>query len=541
MRRAWQGPARCAVRAAFSGASLGVIRRALAKHSFSPLVAVLGRRSRAVPAYPMRSAVAQLQFCLCCGIVLRIINVMGWRAFAFLSVGVNAVLIALWLMLPRHPFAGSLSGAITPEEASATPARPNVVVRRQSFSWQEVESPDYPTYITNLRNIGCPEQTIRDIIIADVNSLYSRKRALELVTPEQQWWRSQPDTNVLQLASEKSRALDDERKALLTRLLGPSWESGDLVNLPRPSHPGVLLDGPVLGALPAETKQAIQDINVHSEARMQAYLDSMRQQGKTADPVELAKLRQQTRDDLARVLPPGQLEEFLLRYSQNAIDLRSEFGQLRYFNPSPEEFRAMFRATDALQQQLQLLADNTDPNSVQSRQALQAQRDTVIKNALGPERYEEYEMLHDPLYRQAVATAEQAGTPEAAQTIYQINLAAASTQDAISGNTNLSSDQKAIELKQLELDQLKANSLAMGRALPPEPPPAPQTPTRRTYTLRQGDSPAVVGMIYGIPESALRAANPNIDFSRLRPGDSIYVPRSGLNPATTPLLPQSAP
>jgi hypothetical protein len=464
---------------------------------------------------------------------------MRWRAFAMLSLGVNTVLIALWLVLPRHPFAGSLSAPVNLQEASASVPKPNVILRRQFFSWQEVESPDYPTYITNLRNIGCPEQTIRDIIIADVNALYSRKRALELVTPEQQWWRSEADTNILQVALDKTRALDDERRALLTRLLGPSWESGDLVNLPRPSRPGVLLDGPILGPLATETKQAVEDISMRSEARMQSYLDSVRQQGKAPDPVELAKLRQQTRDDLARVLAPGQLEEFLLRYSQNANDLRDEFGQLRFFNATPDEFRAIFRATDSLDRQLQSLADSSDPNSAQSRQALEAQRDNAIKIALGPDRYQEYQLLHDPLYRQAVATAQQAGTPESAQTIYQINLAAASTQDAITNNGILTADQKAIELKQLELDQLKANALATGRLLPPEPPP-PQPP-RRTYTFREGDSPAVVGMIYGIPEGAIRAANPNVDFSRLRPGDSIAIPRGGLAPTTTPVIPPVGP
>ena len=466
---------------------------------------------------------------------------MRWRAFALLSLGVNVTLICFWLVLTRHPLASALPAPGTVQDTSATANHPNVVVRRQFFSWSEVESSDYPTYIANLRNIGCPEQTIRDIIIADVNSMYSRRRALELVTPEQQWWRSDPDTNVLQIALEKSRALDDERRGLLTRLLGPSWEAGDMVNLPRPSRPGVILDGPVLGALPAETKQAIQDINVRSETRLQSYLDSVRQQGKTADPIELAKLRQQTREELAHVLPPAQLEEFLLRYSQDANSLRSEFSQLRYFNPSADEFRSIFRATDAIDQQLQLLGDSTDPNVVQSRQALTAQRDNAIKTALGPERYEEYEMLHDPLYRQAVATAQQAGNPEAAQTIYQINLASASTQDAINANTNLTADQRAIELKQLELDQLKANSLAMGKQLPPEPPPPPPPAQKRTYTLRPGDSPAVIGIIYGIPESAIRAANPNVDFSRLGPGDSINIPRSGMSPTVTPVVPSGGP
>ena len=463
---------------------------------------------------------------------------MRWRALALLSLGINLWLIAAWLMLPRHPLAGSLSTMGNFDASTVSPPKPNVVLRRQFFSWQEVETSDYPTYIANLRNIGCPEQTIRDIIIADVNALYSRRRALELVTPEQQWWRSAPDTNVLQVASEKARALDDERRTLLTRLLGPSWEAGDLMNLPRPSHPGVLLDGPVLGALPGETKQAIQEISSRSEARMQNYLDSVRQQNRSPDPVELAKLRQQTRDDLAHVLPPAQLEEFLLRYSQEAINLRTELGQLQFFDASPDEFRAVFRSTDAIDQQLQMLADSTDPNSVQSRQALETQRNNAIKTALGPARYEEYQMLHDPLYRQAVLTAQQAGTPDAAQTLYQINLAAASTQDAITTNSNLTADQKTIEMKQLELDQLKANALASGRQLPPEPPPPQPVPARRSYTIREGDSAAVVGMIYGIPESAIRSANPNVDFSRLQPGDSILIPRNGLLPTTAPLTGQ---
>lgn len=462
---------------------------------------------------------------------------MRWRGFALLSLGVNLTLIAMWLVLPQHRFAGALSAPASLEETMANPPKPNIVLRRQFFSWQEVESPDYPTYITNLRNIGCPEQTIRDIIIADVNALYSRRRATELVTPEQQWWRGEPDTNVLQIALEKAHILEDERHALLTRLLGSAWESGDLVNLPRPSRPGLVLDGPVLGTLPVETKQAIQDINARSEARIQNYLDSVRQQGKPADPVELAKLRQATRDDLARALSPGQLEEFLLRYSQDANNLRTEFSQLHFFNPSANEFRAIFRATDGLDQQMQSLADGSEPNSVQVRQALEAQRDNAIKIALGPERYAEYELLHDPLYRQAMATAQQAGTPEAVQTIYQINLAASSTQHAINGNTNLTGDQRAIELKQLELEQLKANSLAMGGQLAPEPPPPPQIPPRRTYTIRDGDSPAVVGLIYGIPESAIRAANPNVNFNRLQPGDSIAIPRTGMGPTTSPLIP----
>ena len=457
---------------------------------------------------------------------------MRWRVLALVSLGVNIALAAGFVLSTRNLYRSRSLLASTPP-SSAGQSRTNVVLRRQFFSWREVESDDYPTYIANLRDIGCPEQTIRDIIIADVNGLYTRRRALEIVTPEQQWWRTEPDSNVVQVATEKSRVLDDERRALLARLLGTNWEAGDLVNLPRPSRPGVVLDGSVLGSLPPETKQALEEINIHSQDRLQAYLDAQRREGKSPDPVELAKIRQQTRTELQKVLPPAPLEEFLLRYSENATELRAELGQLKYFNATPDEFRAVFRATDLFNEQIQLLAGATDVNSVAQRKNLEDQRENSIKLALGS-RYEEYRLLHDPLYRDAVASARQAGSPESARLIYQINLASASEVDRIRLDPNLTPEQKAIELKRLELEQLKASTAAAGQELPPDPTaPAPPRP-KKTYVVRPGDNASVVSMIHGVPVNVLRAANPNLDFARLRPGDSITIPPTSLPPKPPP-------
>src|SRR3989442_340408 len=47
------------------------------------------------------------------------------------------------------------------------------------LDWRTVESDDYKKYIANLRAVGCPEKTVRDVIIADVNELY-RQRYREL-------------------------------------------------------------------------------------------------------------------------------------------------------------------------------------------------------------------------------------------------------------------------------------------------------------------------------------------------------------------------
>jgi len=461
---------------------------------------------------------------------LQINKYMRWRVLAYVSLGANVILAAAWVLVAGYWSASPRGTAGSGQEPSGRGST-NVVVRRQFFSWHEVESVDYPTYIANLRSIGCPEPTIRDIIIADVNALYARKRATELVTPEQQWWRTEPDTNIVQAAAEKSRVLEEERRALLARLLGPTWEAGDMVNLPRPSQPGILLDGAVLGPLPPETKQALQEVSVRSQERLDAYLAAQRSEGKEPDPVELARLRQQTRLELQRILSPAQLEEFLLRYSQNATNLRADFGQLRFFNPTADEFRAMFQATDTLDQQIQMLANATDPNGLAQRKALEDQRENAIKIALGAKRYEEYRLLQDPIYRDAVAIAQQVGTPEAARAIYAVNLTTASEQQRIRADSSLTAEQKAIELKKLELEQLQANTVATGGELPPEP--APQPPPRRTHLIRPGDSAAVVALLYGVPVSAIRAANPRVDLNKLKPGESLYIPPT--------LLPNSLP
>ncbi len=462
---------------------------------------------------------------------------MRWRVYLFISLALNFLLAVGWSVSTRTNW--WRGGRSTTKPATNAPGliRTNVVVHRQYFTWREVESDDYPTYISNLRDIRCPEQTIRDIIIADVNALYARRRAMEILTPEQQWWRAEPDTNVVQLAVAKSRELEQERRELLTRLLGPGWESGDLVGLPRPSRPAIPLDGPVLGALPDDVKQRVQEISARTQERIESYLESQRQAGKPVDAVELAKLRQQTRLELAAVLSPLQLEEFLLRYSQNAGALRAELGQLKYFEASPDEFRAIFRATDVFDQQLQLLGNATDPNSVAMRRALEEQRLTAIRNTLGPERFEQYQLLHDPVYRDAFAAAVAAGAPESALTLYQINQAATQELARIRANTNLTEELRAVELKKAELEQLHAIAQAVGQEPLPEPPMPPKPPPAKVHVLKPGEGLSFLARLYGVNPGDLRTANPNLNLDNLKPGDSVKVPISLLPPGT-PLPPQ---
>jgi len=386
---------------------------------------------------------------------------MRGRVLLWVSLGLN---IALAVMLVR--FSPGVTDrnavlAVTPPPIdSPRTYKTNVVVRRQNFTWDEIESADFPTYIAKLRAIGCPEATIRDIIVADVNQLFARRRATEVITAEQKWWYSEPDPEVTQMASEKLKALEAERRTLLSTLLGPDWESS---YYPYPAHPdGSALDGPILGALPPQTKQAVRDIESRAAERRQNYLDSLQKEGKQPDPAELAKMRQQTRAELAQALNPEQLEEYLLRHSSQAGSLRSELHGLAN---TPDQFRALFRLTDPIDQQLQLLSNTNDAAIAARRQELEKQRDQGMQQMLGTDDYKQYKLRQDALYREVQAVAQQAGTPaDKIVPLYEISRATEQERQRIRNDATLSDEQKEQALETVQAAQQKSWRKLLGDA-----------------------------------------------------------------------------
>ena len=94
---------------------------------------------------------------------------MRGRVLLWFSLALNAALAAmLWyffwysprIVTDRNPI--SAAASLSPDGAKVY--KTNVVVRRQNFTWDQIESPDYATYIAKLRAIGCPEATEADSI-----------------------------------------------------------------------------------------------------------------------------------------------------------------------------------------------------------------------------------------------------------------------------------------------------------------------------------------------------------------------------------------
>lgn len=377
-----------------------------------------------------------------------------------ISLAANVILAVVWLRTARPTAIYRLD---PPERRPVQtnllrPIRTNLIVQPHLLSWRDIESEEYPAYIRNLRAFGCPEATIRDIIVSDVNELFARRRATEIVSPSQQWWRWEPELDVVERSIEQQDALDRERRNLLTQLLGPGWEtSGAAIES---LTAGLTLDGPLLGELAPATKQAVRDLERRSREQRDAHIAARREQGQKPDPAELARLRRETREELGRLLTPAQLEEYLLRYSDNASALRRT---LPGFETSADEFRALFRATDPYDLELAVLADATDAASVRRRAELEQRRSEAVKSALGTERATFYQLSQDPVFRAARTTVEALeAPPEAVLPLYQITQETEIERRRILNDPDLTAEEQSEELADIDRQRLESLRRVLG-------------------------------------------------------------------------------
>jgi len=333
------------------------------------------------------------------------------------------------------------------------------IFRDKRITWEQVETEEYTKYLESLRAVGCPEEKVRYIIGADINELFARKRLKEAIAHDTQWWHAEPDMALSAAFESKEREFEEERRTLVTKLLGSEaleQEKGETMLVTT-----VQLTGPVLGNLPSELHNHVEEICARTLERNQSTFWARDNQSQPLNPVEVARMRDQTRTELKQVLNEEQMEEFLLRYSHNAMRLRAE---LRVIEPAPDEFRKAFRAIDSLDHQMQLQFGSEATMSEKQRERYTRQRNEALKEALGSERFQSYLLAQDPLYLQAQMFARQYGAPKAVMPIYQVTKANETRRQKIMGDPALSQQQKSEAISALYQEQQQSIQQMAGEA-----------------------------------------------------------------------------
>jgi hypothetical protein len=342
--------------------------------------------------------------------------------------------------------------------SAATSVATKDVVDR--FNWGNLESSDYKTYMANLRAAGCPEETVRDIILADVDRLFApRLAALRPKQEEFEFWKTgQSPYGAAQSAEERQKAREIylEKQALLKELLGDDYPK----DIARQFGYAAEEDA-VMAAIPKEKKDQLQKIRERlNEERREINLKA-KGHFSTELQDDLKALNRQARDEYAKILSPHELFEYELRNSELASSLK--YNELRFFDATEQEFRAIFKA----KQEREALERPQDVPASQAWRDEQKRINDELRAALGEERMVEYGRAQDGDYQNLVDLADSRDLPrEVVDKVYAMKGDAEKAAREVNHNRELTSEQRQQALAAIRAETERAVAETLGeRAL----------------------------------------------------------------------------
>lgn len=318
------------------------------------------------------------------------------------------------------------SEAVLSTEQTASP---------QAIGWQTVEADDYGTYIANLQAIGCPEQTIRDIIIADLDRNYASRIAELILNRKKQspYWRVS-DFDLLVNHEREIKRVENEKRAAARELLGIDLDEEIRLRKTLVNESEADLD-----FVAPERRGSVAELLRGYDLRWSEIMikrDSGLLSQEQVQP-QLVQLEQSRQADVASLLGPQELEDFLMRQSEVSNRLRK---QLEAFEPSEEEFRRVFR--------LEKQFSSEHPIGEPIPPGAQTKHDEALRVALGEQRYGEYKKAISADYWNLYKITKEYNLPrQVADTVFQMQPEAEAQASQIRSNPSLSPDAKAAALK----------------------------------------------------------------------------------------------
>lgn len=333
-------------------------------------------------------------------------NAMNSRPLSLGILAASACILAFVAVRRFSAVPSSTPSAAPGTTASAIqePATPGGAAAAEAalkdFRWSAVENDDYRKFVANLRGVGCPEATIRDIIVSEMNRLYGP--------------REQPIRNAIAAAShnlgaadmaarrheyelrKQLRDVEREKNAAVKDLLGIDLRLAPL----RGWHPrDYARYENALDNLPAGKREPAREIleaywsaldqlnDSHAGGRDQAYIDAYR------------RIDTEQRELLGAVLTPHELASFEMMCSPITRRLARNVSGLKL---TEAEFEELFRIRREVDTPFggNLLVASTDEEGSEKHQELEGKAQERLRDLLGEERYNAYVRETDKTWRQ---------------------------------------------------------------------------------------------------------------------------------------------
>ena len=258
-----------------------------------------------------------------------------------LSLVLNTVLLCLYVLQSPKSSAAKSTVSRTNSFAHSVPLQtlgPESQASRSTNCWEFVESKDPSVLVANLRAVGCPEPTIRDIVVLRVSREFRNRLVASEAQAARQWNFLHPAaTRDWRERNAQRMDLRNEMISTIESVLDGSWAK---------------LSAATLG-WPERGEQDVQFLSTEKRRRLRE-LDQRYSKAKAdldlgpgslfgpPDAEDLARSRQldeQKAAELAEILSPLELEEYRYRTSQAANYVRNILPTAK----SESEFRIMVK------------------------------------------------------------------------------------------------------------------------------------------------------------------------------------------------------
>jgi hypothetical protein len=343
---------------------------------------------------------------------------------------------------------------------ASLPAPPAVILQTNAFNWSQLESTDYRQYIANLRAIGCPEVTLRDIIMTDVMRLYAQRRGQYYQNGREfKFWETDEKRTLKQTQLEEREKqlaqIDKELPAVLRELLGINYEREMNKYFVDTDE-----DNRRLGFLSDDKRSQLMALRDKFEGERERVTYDLQNGALSPGDIEkLRKINEEQDEALSGLLTPEEKEEYQLSMSPTADHLRKE---LIGFNPTEAEFRDLFQRQQAIDSAY-AYEDMSDPAVRAAKAAEEQTMMSEVKTQLGPDRAAALDRAKDPDYQTLSLLTERFDLPaETSQTIVDMRQTAEDEKQQLLANKDIPPERVEAALKAIEAETERAARQTLG-------------------------------------------------------------------------------
>lgn len=397
---------------------------------------------------------------------------MNW--WTKLSLALNALLLGfvIWLVCagPRPEISADSSRSLNirllrakNQPAPAPPPSetlPEAVEVREPFDWAQLESSDYHEYVANLRAIGCPEPTVRDIISADVNDLFTPRVKALVDEVSGRFWELiiRPDDfeKMVEDKHTQLRALGEERDEIFTKLFGEN----DPQSAERQARNAADRRAQWERTADFLAEEKLSRFEVAQEELERAWTDFLRTPGLTSEQQQARRKELETAHDqsLNEGLTTDEYNELRLRQSP-AASLRE---RLLGLDLSEETVRAVAKI-QFVKEEAQAALSQKDTNFKSRMAQLQQQSESQTRELIGPDGYAAFQRATDVRYEPIYRVTQRLELPDStAAQAYDIRRQAEEAANRVQADKSLAVDDRQARLQVIGSETMRSLSAALG-------------------------------------------------------------------------------